>query len=150
MRNQTPGTGQYESTQMRDTHLQEALREKQKLDELIESQRKRMLLQKEKLEAQTLRKFQYGGTIKSVATQEQDKEKKRSDKHRYGVLRLKQEEAKLKKSLEKIHLAPIENYDMYMDFLVNEDSKRGNTVKGNADELVSKLMENEKTKKRVF
>ena len=43
-KNQIPGTGQYESMQMRETHLEDALREKQKLDELIESQRKRMLL----------------------------------------------------------------------------------------------------------
>ena len=39
---------------------------------------------------------------------------------------------------------------MYMDYLVNEDSKKGNAVKGNADDLVQKLMENEKQKVRIF
>lgn len=73
----------------REHLLQDAKAEQQKLDTLIEQQRKRMKIQKEKLETQTLRKFKYGGTIHTTAKHEEDKEARRKEPHRYGVLRLR-------------------------------------------------------------
>ena len=87
----------------REDLLQTALEEQRKLDALIEQQRKRMTIQKTKLETQTLRKYKYGGTCHSVADREEAREAKRNDPLRYGVLRLRQEEGKLRDSVKKVH-----------------------------------------------
>ena len=98
-----------------------------------------MTTQKTKLETQTLRKYKYGGTCHSVAEREEAREARRSDPLRYGVLRLRQEEGKLKDSVKKVKAKKIDCYEMYMDHLVAEGAEQA-AVKGTADDVVERLI----------
>ncbi len=95
-----------------------------------------MMIQKQKLEQQTMRRIYFMG--ETPAEIEANKEIKRSDPKRYGVKRLQADEKRLQLALKKSKGQQIETYDFYMQHLVNENDSQM-AVKGPSDQIIDKL-----------